>query len=411
MSEEELEKIQFSRLRETCIYAYEHTAYYKRTFREAQFNPYAMKSFEEFSAKCPILTKQMVLDNMEDIQDQSITDWYPATTGGSSGTRLQVNNTWDTFYRENAFIFHHNARLGYDFKHDTMLLLCGEESTELCSTNPLYGQVRVSSKYLTSDNIADAVKFINKHKPTFITGMPSSVYMFCRYLRDSGLQLQTTFKGCTFRSENIHPEQRKYIEETLGCKTIAYYGSTERINMGEEIVGESVVPHYKFNRLYGYMELDPADGETIIGTGFINRRMPLIRYRTDDTARMVRPGVYEVSGHRTAALVGKNGEAISVAYFAHLEATFDKLAKYQLEQYERGRVVMNVVPKHELTTQEKEEIIKLFKAKCADKLDFELHVVKNVKLTPRGKFKLLAHALDEAYGGTLEESNINNNTH
>lgn len=394
-NDEVLKQKQLQLLCKTCIYAYEQTVYYKKIFDEAGFDPYSLETFEEFSAKVPILTKQMVLDNFDEINVEHITDDYPATTGGSSGTRLQINNAWETFYRENAFDYHFQSKLGYDYKKHKLLLLAGSESEKLCSASPLYNMIRVSGRYLTAETMQEAVTFINKNKPDYIKGIPSAVYQFCKYLCNGEYQLNCDIKGVFFRSENINPEQRKFIEETLRCPSIAFYGATERIAWAEEEKNIDGVPVYRFHPLYGYMELDSEDGETIISTGFINPKMPLIRYKTDDSAKCIENGLYTISGHRTTALVGKNGENISVEYFAHLEESFDKIEKYQLEQFEIGEVIVNIVPRRELSAEEMKEIEELFAKKCAYKLNIILKVVDNVILTPRGKFKLLNHSINE----------------
>ena len=233
-SAEELKEMQLELLRRTCIHAYEHTAYYKKIFDQVGFDPYSQFTFDEFSNKVPTISKQQVLDNYEAVNCNDITDDYPATTGGSSGTRLQVNNAWETFYRENAFHYHFMSLHGYDYKHDKTLLLAGEESEQLCSTSPLYNMIRVSGRYLNEKNFAQALAFVNKAKPDIIIAIPSSAYQFCKYLRMLNVTLQKPVKAVFFRSENVNPTQRAYIEETLGCESFAYYGSTERIAFGEE---------------------------------------------------------------------------------------------------------------------------------------------------------------------------------
>lgn len=392
--DQRLKQYQFRLLQQTCIHAYDHCAFYKQEFDKAGFDPHKDFSFEEFSQKVPTIDKETVLANMDGINADDIYDDYPATTGGSSGTRLQVNNAWSTFYKENAFIYHFMSRLGYDYHKHRVLLLAGEESEVLCSTNPLYNMIRVSSRYLNPDNMAEAVKFVNKHKPDYITAIPSSAYQFCKYLSQGNYKLEKPIKGVFFRSENINPAQRKFIEDTLHCECRAYYGSTERIAMGEEVENKNGIPVYQFNKLYGYTEIGGDDHASLISTGFINPKMPLIRYKTDDIIVEVSPDCYTVEGHRTAALIGRNGENISVASYAHLPNIFDKVDKYQLEQLKVGELVVNIVPRRKLTEDEFAYLKQLFEKMSADKLTVEIHVTDHVELTPRGKFKLLLHSVE-----------------
>lgn len=389
-----LRQKQLELLRQTCIHAYEHCAFYKQEFDNANFNPHKFFSFDEFSQKVPTIDKQTVIANMDGINSDDIHDDYPATTGGSSGTRLQVNNAWSTFYKENAFHYHFMSKFGYDYKKDRILLLAGEESETLCSTSPLYKMIRVSSRYLNPGNMAEAVKFVNKHKPDFIIAIPSSAYQFCKYLSQGQFKLIKPIRKVFFRSENVNPTQRHFIEKTLNCECAAYYGSTERIAFGEEIANKDGIPIYQFNKLYGYTEIGGDDHASLISTGFINPKMPLIRYKTDDIIVEVSPGHYTVEGHRTAALIGRNGENISVASYAHLPNIFDKVDKYQLEQLRIGELIVNIVPRRQLSETELADLKHLFEKMSADKLTVELRLTNHVELTPRGKFKLLLHSIN-----------------
>ena len=394
-SQEKMAKEQFIRLKTTCINAYESIPYYKREFDEVGFNPYKFSTFVEFSEKVPTIDKEVVLANYEAFQNPNITDDYPATTGGSSGTRLQVNNAWSTFYEENAFHFHYMSLYGYNYNEHKVLLLAGEESETLTSTSPLYNMIRLSGRHLNPSNMGEAVKFVNKHKPDFIIGLPSATYYFCKLLSTGGYHLESPIRHVFFRSENINAQQRKYIEETLNCKCHAYYGSTERIAWGEEVDNRDGIPVYKFNKLYGYTEAGGTDGISLISTGFINPKMPLIRYKTDDIMVKVGDDRYTVEGHRTACLIGKDDESFSVEYFCHLEETFDMVDKYQLDQFKKGELIVNVIPRRQLSEKEIESLKKLFEKMAAGCLDVTIKIVDHVVLTPRGKFKLLLHSIEQ----------------
>lgn len=394
LTKEQLAKKQFDLLKHTCILAYENVPFYKREFDEAGFDPYKFSTFEEFKSKVPIIDKEIVLRNFDDLQNPNITDDYPATTGGSSGTRLQVNNAWSTFYKENACISHFMSRYGYDYKKHKILLLAGEESESLTSISPLYNMIRVSGRHLNPSNMGEAIKFVNKHKPDFITGLPSATYYFCRLLRSGGFQLEKPIQHVFFRSENINPRQRAYIEETLNCKCAAYYGHTERVAMGEELDNKDGIPLYSFIKLYGYTEVGGEDGISLISTGFINPKMPLIRYKTDDIIVKVGEDRYTVEGHRTACLIGRNDESFSVEYFCHLEETFDLVDKYQLDQFKKGELIVNVVPRRQLNNKEIDNLKNLFEKMSAGCLDVTIKIVDHVVLTPRGKFKLLLHSIE-----------------
>ena len=388
LSEEERQNMQFSKLKELCIFAYENTLYYKNIFDKVGFDPYEFSSFEEFTNKVPVLEKADVLKNYDEINCSSITGDYPASTGGSSGTRLVVNNSKECFYKENAFLCHHYLKIGYNIRSSKVAYFGGMGDT-LISASPLYNMMRYNSKLINAETVGKVVKSLNSYKPQYIQGLPSAIYYFCRLLNEGNYKLKIQLKGIIFASENIYPEQRIFVEKILGCRALAHYGHTERAVFGEEIPGDDPVPRYRFNPLYGYTEIDPTDS-CIIGTGFINKKMPLLRYKTDDTAILSGgSGGYIIEGHRTAAMVGRNGERTSSASFAHMDSTFDYIDKFQFEQYKPGYITVYIVPKKSLSKSELQRIKKIFEDKFMHNMEVELQIVKEVKLTARGKFALL----------------------
>lgn len=397
MSEDELKALQLRKLRDTCIWAYENTKYYHDLFVEAGFDCYGLNSFEEFEQKVPILTKDMVLSHYDEINASSIHDAYPASTGGSTGKRLVINNAQSCFYRENAFLCHHYLKFGnYDYRKSKVAYFGGMGSS-MITASPLYNMMRYNSKLINSETVTQVIQSINKFKPDYIQGLPSAVYFFCKLLNQSKEKIEYSLKGIIFASENIYPHQRSYIEETLGCKSLAHYGHTERVVFAEEIFSEDEKPQYKFNRLYGYTEIDPHDG-VIIGTGFINPKMPLIRYQTDDYVERLENGLYHIEGHRTAAMVGKNGEHISAASFAHMDKVFDNIEKFQFVQNEPGQVILNIIPKKPLSDATMKEIAKSLDKKFMGNMNVMIRTVDQIQLTDRGKYALLIQNISEERG-------------
>lgn len=388
MSDSEVTALQFDKLKKTCIFAYENTQYYHKLFDQVGFDCFKFDSFSEFSHKVPVLTKDEVLAYYDEINVQSIHGDYPASTGGSSGKRLVINNAQECFYRENAFLCHHYLKFGdYDFRKSKVAYFGGLGST-IISASPLYNMMRYNSKLINRGTVAQVIKSLNSFKPDYIQGLPSAIYFFCKLLDESKDKLAFKVKGVIFASENIYSNQRRYIERVLGCRSLAHYGHTERVVFAEEHFSDDEKPQYSFNKLYGYTEIDAKDG-TIIGTGFINPKMPLIRYQTDDCAEELGNGLYHIEGHRTAAMVGKNGERISAASFAHMDEIFDIIEKFQFVQDEPGVIRIDLIPKSQLTDSDITEIRKSLDKKFMGNMSVKINVVDEIKLTTRGKYALL----------------------
>lgn len=285
---------------------------------------------------------------------------------------------------------------GYDLKKSKVAYF-GGLGKSLVSASPLYNMMRYNSKLINADTFSQVVDSLNKYKPEFIQGLPSSIYFFCRLLQEKGVSLARPIKGVILASENIYPHQRNFIEQTLKCRALSHYGHTERVVFAEEILSNDMRPRYCFNKLYGYTEIDSGNDGCIIGTGFINRKMPLLRYKTDDSAKLISNGLFYIEGHRTAAMVGKNGERISAASFAHMDTIFDTIDKFQLVQDTPGKIKVCIVPKGCLTDKERRMIRRSLDEKFMGKMQVELCETDHVQLTERGKYALLIQRIPNDY--------------
>lgn len=397
MSEEEINEMQFQRLKKLCIFAYENTPYYHRLFDTHDFNCYDFDNVVEFSKKIPILTKKDILENYNDINVESVRGDYPSSTGGSSGTRLVVNNSKECFYRENAFICHHFLKFNVEGKYNKIrFAYIGGDGKSLITASPLYNMMRYNCKFINRTTLPQVIQNMNKFQPKIIRGLPSALYFFCKLMDEAKIKLNYTVIGVIFQSENIYLYQRELIERVLNCKSLAYYGQTERVVFAEEHFSDDVLPQYSFNKLYGYIEFDENDDNTIIGTGFINYKMPLLRYKMDDSVEQLSNGYYHIIGHRTAAMIGKNGERFSTASFTDMDAVFDLIDKFQFIQDRPGEVRVDLVPRRGLSENEIKKIQISLEHKFAGQMSFSINFVDEVQLTKRGKYTpLIQHIKEE----------------
>ena len=148
---------------------------------------------------------------------------------------------------------------------------------------------------------------------------------------------------------------------------------------------------YAFNPYYGYTEFGKEN--EIICTGFINRKMPLIRYCLDDAA-VPFYDLYKIEGHRTQeVLIGKNGECFSAAAINfHTDAMKDVIA-YQFVQDRIGFADMNIVLNKE-DGASKAQVERAVNNKIGVGLQVKVNVVDNVLLSSRGKQKLIIQKMD-----------------
>ena len=246
----EQEKIQIETLKATLIHAYEHTAFYHTMFDRVGFNPYDFSSFDEME-KLPIITKADVSAHYDEMQADDISDYYHATTGGSTGEPLNILLDRQSIYKEKAFIYHYWKKAGYDYKKSKIITFRGLEfHGKYSKANPLYNEIVMNPFLLNKKTITIYIKKIERFGAEFIHGYPSAIFAFCKLAEEKSINLKGLFKAAFFISENVFDYQKNYIERILDCNSYAFYGHSERAVFAEQIGGG-----YSFNKLYGYVEL------------------------------------------------------------------------------------------------------------------------------------------------------------
>lgn len=387
LNSEEKEKYHFNKLKEVLIYAYENTVFYKRTFDEANFNPYEFSNIKEMD-KLPTINKEIVLSNFEEFLSKEYIDYYEAFTGGSTGKPLRIFLDTTSIYKEKAFVYNYWSKFGYDYKTSKIVTFRGLEfRNKIYKYNPIDNQIIVNPFKLSSDNIEEYVKIIDKFNPEFFHGYVSAMYNFCRILNKKNIKLKANIKCVFFISENVTDEEREYIEKTLNCKSNIFYGHSERVVFAECLNGG-----YEFNDLYTHVDFLKKEGTEdlyeIACTGILNRKMIFIKYIPDDVVQIKKDGKIHIYGHwDKELLIGKNDEKISIASINFHNNIFNKIKSYQFEQFEKGKVVFNIVEDSKLSENDKKEILEILNKKIKDIIEVEIKIVDNIGLTKRGKYK------------------------
>jgi phenylacetate-CoA ligase len=392
--QEKKEYIQMKKLKEMLVYSYENVPYYKQLFDDYKLDAYTFQKKEELK-KLPILSKKIVMDNIERFLSKENMEFYKSYTGGTTGKALPLFLSKDSIYAEKAFIYNYWSNLGYNFKKSRLVTFRGIEfeKNKIFKYNPVYNEIILSPFSLNSDKINEYIEIINKFKPNYIHGYPSAIYNFCKIINNENRKLKNQIKGVFFISENVELYIRKYIEQTFKCKSLSFYGHSERAVFAEEFNGE-----YNFNDLYCYFELLQTKNNNmefdIITTGLVNKKLPLIRYKTDDIAKVKNKKIY-IEGHRvTECLIGKNDEKISMAAVNFHSDEFLKVQDYQFEQFERGKAILRIIGNNISDTDIK-KITDIVNIKLGEVVAIEILKAKQVILTDKGKYKMIIQHINQ----------------
>lgn len=382
---EEQDREQFQLLKETLIYAYHHVPYYKKKFDETGFVPEKMETFEDMK-KLPLLTKDQAIDCGSALYSTENISYYEVYTGGSSGRALKVALDKASIYKERAVTIHYLHKFGYDPLKTRTLFFLGHNKDKDYYYSPLKNEIVISPfKLFHEEEFENLWKEVKRFSPQFITGYPSAIYMFVRLMKKHNKKMD--FRQVVYYSENCSEDMKAYIEDSLGCRVKSTYGHTERAVFAEEYDDG-----YRFNKCYGYVEFLPTEKENefqIVCTGFLSRKMPLVRYVTDDIAVFEKNGAVRIQGHRMSEdyLLTKNGGKIFKGALTLHVGALKKVKQYQYVQYEPGKAYLDIVPLEILTDKDKKEILNYIIRRCEGQLEITFREVEALEMTGRGKYR------------------------
>lgn len=411
-SEDEHTAHQEMQVKSVLIHAYEHVPYYRRIFDQYGFNPYEFKRLEEMET-LPLLDKDIIQENFADL----LADNFPVqktvqnTTGGTSGNQLKFYAEDNYNQVEKPFVELIWERAGYA-NNSRVAVLRNESFSDgkIFDYDWKQRSLILDNFHLTDANIRKTLDKLDRDRIDFIHTYPSAILSICDYIRRSGYRVKYRPKAILATSENIYPGQKEVIEGTLNCRLFTFYGHSERACIAGWCEHSDF---YHIQSEYGYMELLDEEhnpiSETgrmgeIVCTGFFNRAMPFIRYRTGDYSSYADRGsctcgrnyrlLNDVKGRwLQEMLVCREGIKVSITALNMHSEIFDHVEKYQFYQDRPGECIFNIVKAENYSIEDETKIKGELLKKLGNSIDLIINYTDDIEKTERGKYKYLVQKL------------------
>ena len=386
-SKSKLNDIQFRKLKNILIFAYENSNFYKKKFKEKSFNPRKdFKSVEDIN-KVPIISKNDLLIFNDEIQvnnENKTKKLFLAESSGTTGQKLKFfrDEFSDSFNRASIMRGYswHGVNIwdrnGYFWGYSFSLL--GMIKTKFLDF--LQNRFRVFS--YTENEINSFIKKLKKAK--YLSGYSSMIYEVAKKINDSDQITNTSsLKMIKGTSEKIFDKYRSEVYKAFGVNIISEYGAAE--------VG-IIAFECKYKNMHLNTEgvfVEEIDNQIII-TNLITKSFPVIRYKLGDYIELDKtnikckcglnhPIINEVIGRIGKPVYGfKNIYPSLIFYniFKNLSKE-DKLElNYQVIQESKGHIRVNIEQK--IGNTERIEIIKQIKRYF--KNDIQIEIFDKIKL-------------------------------
>lgn len=389
------------KLRETVIYAYENTVFYKNLYDSLDISPHEIRTYEDF-AQLPFIDKSVVKQNYNDL----LAHTYPSkktffvTTGGSSGSPtkfLQSKNVWS---KELAYTMHFFKSYGYKPCMLKASLRGGEfgnlKKNIYWKRHPYACEIQFSPFHLNDETVRYYCEELNRKQIKYLQAYPSSIEILMQSMTKNNLKLNYKLEAVFLLSESISEDTVERIKAFFGCKVGSFYGHSERLVFAPSL--HDNVFKYKVNRYYGLFELvdsfekpikeNNKTGE-IVGTSFDNFAMPLIRYKTDDFTSFSdheNAIIHKVEGRKNEYILTSKGDAIPITSLNVHSEIYNNVLQYQYVQHQKGEVELHLKVNEYFTNDEMKIIEETLNKAAGGQIHIDVKIVNSFMLTPRGKF-------------------------
>lgn len=328
----EIQALQDKKLKRLLHYAYEHSAYYRRSFERAGITAASIDS-TPLSA-FPVIDKSVLMSRFEEIvtvpgmTQEEIGRFDEREKGGGKLFRGQyhiVHSSGSTgtpkyfVYDENAWNcmllgIVRGALWNMTMPQILRFLASGPRIVYIAATNGRYGGamavsdgvngVGAKQMYLDINRpVEEWIQSIRTFQPNMVIGYPSAVKILAELVCKGSLSLNALrIVTC---GEPLGAGLRGYLEDVFGAEVINFYGASESLAMGVESSPQEGM------LLFDDMNVIEVQDGAMYLTCLYNFVQPLIRYRLSDQLTLQAPeGDSRCPFTRAAGLLGRNEDIL-----------------------------------------------------------------------------------------------------
>jgi len=393
-------------LKNLINFVYRNVPYYSKLFNQIDIKPFDINTIEDLE-RIPILTKQIIKENWQDFIPRNINQikYINGSTGGSTGVPLKYRMSNEDYERGVALLYRGFEYAGYKLG-DKIAVIAGS-SLIPTSKSEIKRKIQdfflntrhYSSFEMSEENLLKYFYDVNKWKPDFLRGYPSSIYFFAKFIQDNNLKLNFQPKAIFTTAEKLFDKQRVLIEEIFKAKVFDNYG-----------LNDGGISAFECNKHCGFhvsteraiLEIVDNKGKHIVNqngkilaTSLYNYALPFIRYDTGDlgiisasecSCGRKTPLLKKISG-RVTDFLKLNDIIIGSPVLTILMGKFD-IEQYQIIQNGPSSIICKIIRGKTFKIEDENFIKKSFYDHVGD-ISIKFDYVDSILPTKAGKYKFI----------------------
>jgi phenylacetate-CoA ligase len=402
---------QESRLAEMVRWAATTVPYYRNLFHREGIDPDSIRVLEDLN-RIPFLDKETVRLRDSELLSEGFSRRILTAghSSGTTGTALRLEHTGEALSWESAVIWRQRGWFGF-LLGDRFAAFGGQPVVPFGQQKPPFwrsdlapGRVLFSLDHMKPEFLSFYASELNQRGYLFWQGHPSSIALICEYLLENGIDLRTAAPGAVFTSsETLLDFHRERIISATHAPVADRYGNAE-LSVSAVQCPEG---RYHVDTEFCALEIDPHEegddwvrGE-VIATGFANRAMPLLRYRTGDIATLrkragcecgrSRPIIEELDGRIEDYVVTPDGRRVSRMDHVFKDALLVREA--QILQSSPDAILVRIAPRPGYGPDAQLRIEREFHARLGPTIEIRFETVEAIPRQANGKFRAVISTL------------------
>ena len=413
MSNEEIDRMQTSLLKGLISHTIDYVPHYQKAIHIRREDLRQFDSMEMLNY-LPILEKSEVRESAETFVSNYFdrAKLIKISTSGTTGTPLTIYTSREA--RKRNYAFFERSKLWASIKgFERSITFAGrtivpaqQEKPPFWRSNILFNNTLFSSYHLSRKNLPCYVDRIKRIRPSFIDSYPSSISVIATHIIENNI-CDIKPKAIITSSETLLDGEREKIEKAFGCRVYDQYGSAEQVVFACQCKEGA----YHINPEYGFVEVLDRNNKPLekgmLGefacTGFVNRAMPLIRYKIGDMGILSDrkcdcgcnfPLIERICGRTDDILVTPAGK-----YVGRLDPVFKGVShtikEAQIIQEKLDLITILIVKATGYVDKDGEHIIKELDKRMGPGMHYTIRFVNSIPKTETGKFRAVIRKVEE----------------
>ncbi len=396
----ELENFQNEKLQQLIIHSYNNVQYYNELFKELGLSPSDIKTKEDLK-KLPILTKKTIKENIANGKLIAINlksdKLLKNSSSGSTGEPLQFFETPQSYSMNIAANLRGWYNMGYRLGDKYVKLSVNPRSSKSKRLqDSINNCMYFSSKGIDDADIVRFLELIQKRKPRFLRGYPSTLSVIANYIIDRNIEIKG-INAINTTGEILFEEMKTSMEKAFCTKVFDSYSGEGGATMFQNKKGVYDIAHE-----YAITELIDVNGNyvnsgigEVITTDLWNYANPFIRYAVNDSIEVYGGNVAKsvqakrILGRNVDMLKTPKGKVLIVHFFTGYFEWITTVNQFQIRQDSPKDFVLSLVVNKSFSEDEEKKIFNYVQNYMGEDAILSLNIRKEIPIQKNGKTRFM----------------------